>query len=191
MMICFQGSLSNSTCAATQWEAPLTSPMFDVFGLEAAGGRSVGRRSVGPVGGRSDVSFAEAVMEQVVPRLLPPPGRAARVDPIQPTLKAPGIQRLRLKHDIPLSSIAFKVNLRRYNLCRCRCERRSCRPRQGLTLVHISAQREPFMTHNTLRYPLVPLGIPWKPSKQILNAPLTTQQALTLSREVDECKLLV
>jgi WD40 repeat protein len=37
------------------------------------------------------------------------------VDPIKPTLKAPGTQRLKLKHNQPLSKIAFKFNLRRYD----------------------------------------------------------------------------
>ena len=44
------------------------------------------------------------------------PGRAVRVDPIKPTLKAPGIKLLKLKYDKPLSNFAFKFNLRRYIL---------------------------------------------------------------------------
>ena len=39
-----------------------------------------------------------------------------QVDPIKPTLKAPGTKRLKLKYDEPLSNVALKVNLRRYNL---------------------------------------------------------------------------
>jgi len=39
---------------------------------------------------------------------------AVQVDPIKPTLKAPGTKRLKLKHDEPLSNFAFKFNLRRY-----------------------------------------------------------------------------
>jgi hypothetical protein len=42
-------------------------------------------------------------------------GRAVQVDPIKPTLKAPGIKLLNLKYDKPLSNIAFKFSLRRYN----------------------------------------------------------------------------
>ena len=42
-------------------------------------------------------------------------GRAAQVDPIKPTLKAPGIELLKLKFDEPLSNFAFKFNLRRYS----------------------------------------------------------------------------
>ena len=43
-------------------------------------------------------------------------GRAVQVDPIKPTLKAPGTKRLKLKYDELLSSFAFKFNLRRYTL---------------------------------------------------------------------------
>jgi len=38
-----------------------------------------------------------------------------QVDPIKPTLKAPGIKRLTLKCDEQLSKIAFTFNLRRYS----------------------------------------------------------------------------
>ena len=37
-----------------------------------------------------------------------------QVDPIKPTLKAPGTKRLKLECDKPLSNFAFKFNLRRY-----------------------------------------------------------------------------
>ena len=37
-----------------------------------------------------------------------------QVDPIKPTLKAPGTKRLNLKCDELLSSFAFEFNLRRY-----------------------------------------------------------------------------
>ena len=40
-------------------------------------------------------------------------GRAAQVDPIKPTLKAPGTQGLKLKYDEVVSNLAFKFNLRR------------------------------------------------------------------------------
>jgi lipoate-protein ligase A len=39
-----------------------------------------------------------------------------QVDPIKPTLKAPGTKRLKLKYDDPLSNFAFKFNLRRYTM---------------------------------------------------------------------------
>jgi hypothetical protein len=42
-------------------------------------------------------------------------GKAVQVDPIKPTLKAPGTKRLKLDYDEPLSEFAFKFNLRRYN----------------------------------------------------------------------------
>ena len=37
-----------------------------------------------------------------------------QVDPIDPTFKGPGIWRLKLEYDIPLSNVAFIFNLRRY-----------------------------------------------------------------------------
>jgi len=43
------------------------------------------------------------------------PGKAVQVDPIKPTLEAPGIKLLNLKYDEPLSKFAFKFNLRRYS----------------------------------------------------------------------------
>jgi hypothetical protein len=41
-------------------------------------------------------------------------GRAVQADPIKPKLTAPGSERLKLEYDGPLSSFAFKFNLRRY-----------------------------------------------------------------------------
>ena len=41
-------------------------------------------------------------------------GMAVQVDPFKPTLKAPGTERLKLKHDEPLSDFAFNFKLRRY-----------------------------------------------------------------------------
>ena len=41
-------------------------------------------------------------------------GRAVQVDPIKPTLTAPGSKRLKLKFDEPLSNFAFKFNMRCY-----------------------------------------------------------------------------
>ena len=37
-----------------------------------------------------------------------------QIDPIKPTLKAPGTKLLKLKCDKPLSNFAFEFNLRRY-----------------------------------------------------------------------------
>jgi len=42
-------------------------------------------------------------------------GRAVQVDPIKPTLKAPGTKCLKLKYDEPLPIFAFNFNLHRYN----------------------------------------------------------------------------
>jgi len=39
-----------------------------------------------------------------------------QVDPIKPTLTAPGTKRLKLKCDGPLSIFAFNFNLRRYTV---------------------------------------------------------------------------
>jgi hypothetical protein len=52
------------------------------------------------------------------------PGRAVRIDPMKPKLKAPGTERLKLKCDILLSTSAFKFLLRRYTLRRSACCRR-------------------------------------------------------------------
>ena len=41
-------------------------------------------------------------------------GRAVQVDPLKPTLKVPGTKRLTLEFDEPVSSFAFRFNLRRY-----------------------------------------------------------------------------
>jgi len=43
-------------------------------------------------------------------------GRAVQVDPMKPTLKAPGTKRLKPKCHEPLSNFAFKINLRRYTM---------------------------------------------------------------------------
>jgi len=48
------------------------------------------------------------------------PGRSVQVDPIRPTLKAPGIKLLKVKYDKPLSIFAFKFNLRRSTLAAAR-----------------------------------------------------------------------
>jgi hypothetical protein len=44
-------------------------------------------------------------------------GRAVPVDPIKPTLKAPGTKRLKLKCHRLLSSFAFNFNLRHQSSC--------------------------------------------------------------------------
>jgi hypothetical protein len=42
-------------------------------------------------------------------------GRTVQVDPMKPTLKAPVSMLLKLRYDGPVSSFAFKFNLRRHN----------------------------------------------------------------------------
>jgi len=42
------------------------------------------------------------------------PGKAVRVEPIKPSLKAVGTKRLKLKYYKLLSNFAFNFNLRRY-----------------------------------------------------------------------------
>jgi hypothetical protein len=44
----------------------------------------------------------------------PGSGKAVQVDPIKPTLKAPGTKRLKLQYDILPSNFAVKFNLRCY-----------------------------------------------------------------------------
>jgi len=90
-----------------------------------------------------------------------------QVDPIKPTLKAPGTKRLKPLHDEPLSNFTFKYNLRRYKMAKCN-QPISCGafnndgsifayavsydwskgghdPQAGATLVHFSAQRKRFL----------------------------------------------
>jgi hypothetical protein len=74
-----------------------------------------------------------------------------------------------------------------------RCDGGGSRPPLGqrLTLVHFSAQLEPFpagIFFYTLYYP--PHETHSTPPKQPSNAPPVKQNALTLSRKVDECKSL-
>ena len=51
-------------------------------------------------------------------------GRAVQVDPMRPTLKAPGTERLKLQYEKPLSNFPFKFNLRRYRVGRRAAQRR-------------------------------------------------------------------
>ena len=79
-----------------------------------------------------------------------------QVDPIKPTMKAPGTKRLKLKYDEPLSGFGFNFNLRRYiPRARAAHARRGGRG-QGLTLVHFSAQPEPFDRNHLLNAPVAP-----------------------------------
>jgi len=69
------------------------------------------------------------------------PGGAVQIDTIKPMLKPPGTKRLKLNHNKVLSNFAFKFNLRRYTRGRW-CGASAGARRQGLTLVHFSAQLE-------------------------------------------------
>jgi len=74
-----------------------------------------------------------------------------QVDPITPTLKAPGTKSLNQTRIKLLSSLALKSKSRRYIqvLLEERSRARAAMQRRGLTLVHFSAQCEPFLTQNT------------------------------------------
>ena len=71
-----------------------------------------------------------------------------QINPIKPTLKAPGTKRLKLKYDEPLSNFGFNYNLRRYTMGE-DVQVVMLGSGQGLTLVHFSPQPEPFLTLNT------------------------------------------
>ena len=59
---------------------------------------------------------AQQQVEQGETRTRSPCGRAVQIDPIEPTLKAPGTKRLKLKcHDL-LLNCGFKFSLRRYDV---------------------------------------------------------------------------
>jgi len=63
-----------------------------------------------------------------------------QVDPIKPTLKAPGIERLKLKHEELLSNFGFKFNLRRYTTVMVgRCRLPVSKPELKARLVSASA----------------------------------------------------
>jgi hypothetical protein len=77
---------------------------------------------------------------------------------MKPKLKPPGTKRLKLEYDGLLSNLGFKFNLRRYNLEQ-QCAKLAMSvakegERQGLTIVHFSAQVEPFLTQNAPQPPL-------------------------------------
>jgi len=69
---------------------------------------------------------------------------------MKPMLKAPGTKRTKLNCDasIPLSTSAFRFNLRLYIVTKLTAQCGMCTGgRQGVTLVHFSAQLEPYLTH--------------------------------------------
>jgi len=140
---------------------------LDTALTDLAAAKSDMTRAVGEADGlRAALVVLEREYEHEVPALR---GEAVQVDPIKTTLKAPGTKRLKLEFNELLSSFASKSNLRRYTegiYCSTRrisstsscgwqtSSRRWSRSgatgwRQGLTLVHFSAQLEPFLPQNT------------------------------------------
>ena len=84
-----------------------------------------------------------------------------QVDPVKPTLKPPGTKRLILVYDELLSNFAFHFNLRRSNLVPFGGVTLDLLPvtargvhGRGLTLVHYSAQPEPFLSLKLNNYSL-------------------------------------
>ena len=61
---------------------------------------------------------------------------------------------------------------------------------QGLTLVHFSAQPEPFLTQIYPKHPRRPLNSPQNTPSTIPKIASCITQALELRRKVDECKPL-
>ena len=86
---------------------------------------------------RSDTEFKKLSCKSVASL-----GRAVQVDPIKPTLKAPGTNRLTLKCDEPVSTFAFKLNLRRYTL-----EATAACPQRRRVRVH-SLNNVPYQPRN-------------------------------------------
>jgi len=68
-------------------------------------------------------------------------GRLVQVDPIKPTLKAPGSARLKLKYDNLLSRFAFHFNLRRHNKAVIREARRATRTNFPSSVLQAGAYR--------------------------------------------------
>ena len=77
---------------------------------QALGGGADGARAAG--GGRRRRADADAALRHAAPHRAR--GRAVQVDPMKPTLKAPGSEHSKLKSDDLLSNFAFNFNLRRY-----------------------------------------------------------------------------
>jgi len=70
-------------------------------------------------------------------------GKAVQVDPINPTLKAPGSKRLRLKSDGLPSTVAFTFNLRRYIMAWIRLDVDSVRAHLVATAAAAAAETDP------------------------------------------------
>jgi len=76
-------------------------------------------------------------------------GRVVHVEPMKPTLMAPGIKRLKPKYDGLLSSSAFKFNLRRYTEAAKLAEKF---PESTLENYHLgrTVQIPPYQTHHPI-----------------------------------------
>jgi len=113
-------------------------------------------------------------------------GRAMQIVPIKPVLKPPVPMLLKLRYNGTLSTFAFNFHLRRYTTCCTSCGAGGCsRPcasaargtraarRQGLTIVHFSAQPEPFPT---LKISPDRLNTPSNPAETLLRHSLNTPE---------------
>jgi len=111
-------------------------------------------------------------------------GRAVQVDPIKPTLKAPGSKQNMMNWSQPLlsNSTCAPTSWRR-PCCRRRSRPSMRRSRQGLTFVRFSAQPE------TLLY-LTPPNVSLTHSIDGGCNISVDKEVLTLSLKVDECKPL-
>jgi hypothetical protein len=99
-------------------------------------------------------------VDPIKPKLKAPGTKLLKLEYYEP-LSAPGVKRLKLEYDEQLSACSFKFNLRRYTLAfRERLGEAAvlgynrgmavwAQEWQRLTLVHFSAQPEPFLTRNT------------------------------------------
>jgi len=88
----------------------------------AAAAAAAGTGTATTAAASADISF-NAVSSTPAHRRPPPAaacgqehGKAVQVAPIKPTLKARGTKRLKLRYDELLSSFAFNLNLRRYDM---------------------------------------------------------------------------
>jgi hypothetical protein len=86
-------------------------------------------------------------------------GMAVQVDPTTTKLKPPGTMSLKLRHDEPLSNIAFNFNLRRYTKWRTTLwnDIDTTAMEAGAHTRHFAAQPQPYWSH----LPVSPCVIDW------------------------------
>ena len=115
-----------SLTAAAAAGAPLSAEVAQVraaaVGKQAAGGGDGGGDGGDGAADPLVMAVLASVPEPAVTKGVPTSsaladrlGRAVRVDPIKPTMKALGTKRLQLISDDTLSNFAFKFDLRRYS----------------------------------------------------------------------------